>query len=76
MKEDILVKSDKSDESNRKRLESLKQQADEFKLKKSFIKNSLNNNLVNLKRINPRVSKIDVFKVDFFFHNRTQSPKK
>ncbi len=32
----------KSDESNRKRLESLKQQAEEFKLKKSLIKNSLN----------------------------------
>ena len=31
-----------ADESNRKRLESLKQQADEFKLKKSIIKNSLN----------------------------------
>ena len=33
----------KSDESNRKRLESLKQQAEEFKLKKTLIKNSLNN---------------------------------
>ena len=48
MKE-VLSKADKHEESNRKRLESLRQQAEEFKLKKSFIKNSLNNNLVNIK---------------------------
>ena len=43
MKDESSFKTaNKSDDSNRKRLESLKQQAEEFKLKKSLIKNSLN----------------------------------
>jgi hypothetical protein len=42
MQETTISNKQKSDESNKKRLESLKQKADEFKLKKSLVRSSLN----------------------------------
>ena len=46
MKETTI--SNKSDESNKKRLESLKQKAEEFKLKKSLVRSSLNDVVSNV----------------------------
>lgn len=46
MKETTI--SNKSDESNKKRLESLKQKAEEFKLKKNLVRSSLNDVVSNV----------------------------